>query len=429
MRTVRFLLAKEFRQIFRDRTMLRMLLVVPIVQLLVLSSAATFEVKEGRLWVVDLDQSQASRGLVERLEGSGRFRIVGTSFGMEPADRALLDRQASGVLRIPADFEMDLRREGVAPVQIVMDAEDGAAAGVLLAYLERVIQDHAIAEGARIRPDLVPAGGLAAAGPPLEIRTRGWYNPELNYHHYMVPGILVVLVTVVAMAIASMNIVREKEIGTLEQLSVTPVTKNQFIASKLLPFWAIALVDLDQSRASRGLVERLEGSGRFLIVGTSFGMEPADRALLDRQASGVLRIPADFEMDLRREGVAPVQIVMDAEDGAAAGVLLAYLFVALGIALWISTVVETQQQAMFIAFSVNMVYLLMSGLFTPLRSMPDWAQAVAQLSPVKHFIQIMRTVLVRGGGWDAVALPLGVLVVYGAVVFGLAVRQFTKRVA
>lgn len=373
MRTVRFLLAKEFRQIVRDRAMLRMLLVVPIVQLLVLSSAATFEVKEGRLWVVDLDGSAASRGLVDRLAGSGRFTVVGTSFSMDPADRALLDRETSGILRIPADFEAELWREGAASVQVVLDAEDGAAAGVMFSYLERVIQDHATAWGRHIRPEVV----TASIG-PLDLRHRGWYNPELNYHHYMVPGILVVLVTVVAMAIASMNIVREKEIGTLEQLSVTPVTKGQFIASKLLPFWTIALFDLGLGLVVARLVFGIPFEGSLLVVGVS---------------------------------------------------ALAYLFVALGIALLISTVVHTQQQALFIAFAVNMVYLLMSGLFTPFRSMPDWAQAVAQLSPVKHFIEIMRTVLVRGGGWEAVALPLGVLVVYGAVVFTLAVRQFSKRVA
>jgi ABC-2 type transport system permease protein len=175
-----------------------------------------------------------------------------------------------------------------------------------------------------------------------------------------------------------MNIVREKEIGTLEQLSVTPVTKGQFIASKLIPFWIIALVDLALGLVLARLVFSIPIEGSLLVVAVS---------------------------------------------------AVAYLFVALGIALWISTVVETQQQAMFIAFSVNMIYLLMSGLFTPFRSMPDWAQALGQLSPVKHFIQIMRTVLVRGGGWEAVALPLGVLVVYGAVVFSLAIRQFSKRVA
>lgn len=378
MRTVRFLLAKEFRQIFRDRTMLRMLLVVPLIQLLVLSSAATFEVNRAPLWVVDLDRSQVSRGLVDRLAGSGRFDVVGWSASMGPADRALLERRASAILGIPADFERDLRTRGSAPVQVILDAEDGAAAGVLQSYIVAILQDHGREVGGRIGPRVATAASSAAPAPTLQVRHRGWYNPELDYYHYMVPGILVVLVTVVAMAITSMNIVREKEIGTLEQLSVTPVTRSQFVASKLIPFWLIALVDLGLGLILARLVFEIPVAGSLAVIAVS---------------------------------------------------ALAYLFVALGIALWISTVVETQQQAMFIAFTVNMIYLLMSGLFTPYRSMPDWAQWAGQISPVKHFIEIMRAVLVRGAGWEAVALPLGILTVYGAVVFTLAIRQFSKTAA
>lgn len=379
MRTIRFLLRKEFRQIVRDRTMLRMLLVIPIVQLLVLSSAATFEVSEGTLWVVDQDQSTASRGLLSRVQGSGRFVFAGSSLSMEPANRALLERGASIILQIPPGFERDLARTGEGRVQLILDAEDGAAAGILQSYLGRIIQRYAaemsraMAQTAGLGPQ-AEGGGAQVAG-VVDLRAQGWYNPELRYYDYMVPGILVLLVTIIAMSIASMNIVREKEVGTLEQLSVTPVTRGQFIASKLLPFWIIALIDL---------------------------------------AVGI--VVARFVFDIPIEGSLLVVAVS----------AVAFLFVALGIGLWISTVVDTQQQAMFIAFTVNMVYLLMSGLFTPFRSMPDWAQVVGQLSPVKHFIEIMRAVLVRGAGFEAVALPLTVLVVYGLVVFGLAVRQFSK---
>jgi ABC-2 type transport system permease protein len=200
----------------------------------------------------------------------------------------------------------------------------------------------------------------------------------LAYTDYMVPGILVLLVTIVSLAIMSMNIVREKEIGTLEQINVTPVTRGQFIAGKLLPFWIIALVDL-----ALGLVV----------------------------ARLVFQIPL--------EGPLAVIVV-----GA-----LVYLFVTLGIGLWISTVVETQQQAMFISFTVNMVFLLMSGLFTPVASMPGWARIVAELSPVKHFIEVMRAVLLKGAGFAETALPLAILAGMGAVVFTLAVRQHSKTTA
>jgi len=372
MRTVRFLLRKEFRQIFRDPTMLRMLLLLPVIQLLILSSAATFEIRQGKVWAVDLDQTPVSRGLLERIEASGRFIFVGSSMSMEPADAAVLRRDASVILRIPHDFQRDLARTRSAPVQLVFDAEDGAAAGVQLSYLEQILQRYSVELGQEIP---LSTAGLARTGPRLEVRHRGWYNPYFQYYDYMVPGILVLLVTVIAMAITAMNIVREKEIGTLEQLNVTPVTRTQFVASKLIPFWIIALFDLALGLVVARLVFNIPFEGSLAVVAVS---------------------------------------------------AVSYLFVALGIGLWISTVVETQQQAMFIAFTINMVYLLMSGMFTPFESMPAWAQFVAQFSPVKHFIEIMRTVLVRGGGWEAVAVPLTVLTVYGIAIFTLSIRQYSK---
>jgi ABC-2 type transport system permease protein len=413
VRTVRFLLEKEFRQIFRDRTMLRMLLVVPVVQLLVLSSAATFEVRDGRVHVVDQDRSAASRGLVDRIVATRRFTVAGTSGSMAGADRALLEREAAVVLRIPADFERSLVRRGEASLQLAYDAQDGAAAGILHSYLTRILEDYArelgagggvVARAAGARAGLrgatgtggVEAGGGSTVGvgaeagpageglgagpgpPPVEVRHQGWFNPELVYTDHMVPGILVLLVTIVSLAIMSMNIVREKELGTLEQINVTPVTRGQFVAGKLLPFWLIALVDL--------------------LLGL---------------------VVAKLVFDIPLRGTLAVILV-----GA-----LVYLFVTLGIGLWISTVVETQQQAMFVSFTVNMVFLLMSGLFTPVASMPGWARVLAELSPVKHFIEVMRTVLVKGAGFAETALPLVILLVYGAVVFTLAVRQHSKTTA
>ena len=379
MRTILFLLRKEFLQIRRDPAMLRLLLVVPIMQLLVLSSAATFEIREAHTYLVDEDRSSASRGLEDRLVASGRFRFVTSSSSMALANDALLGRDASVIVHVPAGFERDLVRRHTATVQFIFDAEDGAAAGVLRSYASRIVAAYSAELGRELRPtraaenfaDRDPGAGVGR----LDVRTRSWYNPTSDYAHYMVPGILVLLVTIVATAISSMNIVREKEIGTLEQLNVTPVTRTQFIASKLLPFWIIALVDLALG----------------LAVGT-------------------------LVFDLPIAGSLPLVF-------AAA---LVYLVAALGIGLWVSTLVETQQQAMFLSFAINMVYLLMSGLFTPIESMPEWAQWVAEISPVKHFIVIMRAVLVKGADFAAVQVPLFVLAAYGAAVLTLAVGQYRK---
>lgn len=382
MRTLRFLLRKEFLQIFRDKAMLRLLIAMPAMQLVILSSAATFEIRRTRMYLVDEDHSSYSRGLVQRMVASGRFELAGASASAKVADERLLDRDVSTILRVPAGFERDLVRTGSATVQLVFNAEDGAAAGVLRSYAARIIGAYSAEIGRELRPtfrsvasgDPLPAPGQGR----IDVRTRGWYNPELVYSHYMVPGILVVLVTMIATAVGSMNIVREKEIGTLEQMNVTPVTRAQFIASKLLPFWLIALVDL-----AVGLL-----LARFV-----FGVPMRGSVLLVFGAATI------------------------------------YLAAALGIGLWVSTVAETQQQAMFLSFAINMVYLLMSGLFTPVQSMPRWAQWIAEASPVKHFIVIMRSVLVKGGGLADIALPLAVLALYGVVVLTLAVRQYSKTTA
>jgi ABC-2 type transport system permease protein len=375
MRTLRFLLRKEFLQIARDRTMLAMLIAAPVIQLLILSNATTFEIRRTRTYLVDADHSAASRGLVERMLASGRFVVTDASGSRELADEALLKRDASVILEVPPHFERDLVRTGHAPVQLVFNAEDGAAAAILRSYATRILASYS----AELTTEYGRGGGGAGAGPArIEVRTRGWYNPELSYTHFMVPGILVLLVTVIATAMASMNIVREKEIGTLEQLNVTPITKGQFIASKLLPFWIIALVDL--------------------AIGLAVG----------RLVFGI-----------------PVRGSLPLVFGAA----MVYLLAALGIGLWISTIAQTQQQAMFFSFALNMIYLLMSGLFTPLQSMPGWAQWLAELSPMKHFIVIMRAVLVKGAGLADVRTPLLVLAVYGGVVLVLSVRSYSKTTA
>lgn len=382
MQSLRYLLRKEFLQIFRDRFMVAQLMLMPIVQLLLLGSAATFEVKTARMYVVDRDHSEASRGLVDRLQASRRFNAVGSSPSLDVGNQWMLERKTDMILSIPQDFERDVVRTRTAPVQLVMNAEDGAAAGVTQSYAAQIIAAYARELGEELAPIANVAGRTTIAtasigAQPIEVRARGWYNPDLDYRDYMVPGILVQLVTVVGTLMAAMNIVREKELGTLDQLSVTPLSQGAFMAAKLIPFWVIALVEL-----TLGLLV-----GRF-----------------------VFHIPM----------VGSIPLVF-----AAAAI---YLVAALGIGLFISTLVDTQQQAMFVAFFIIMIYLLMSGLFTPIRSMPDWAQWMAQLNPVKHFIEIMRGILLKGATARDIARPIGILALFGAVVLTLAVRQYGKRV-
>ena len=369
MRILRMLVKKEFLQIRRDGLMMRQLFLMPIIQLVVLSSAATFEVKRASMYVVDLDRTATSTGLVNRLRASGRFDLVAASPSMAVANEAMLARRAGIIVAIPADFEKDLVRRHEADVQLIFNAEDGAAAGVTHSYAAQIIAAYTREVGIEIAPSV---------GPPsvTDVRSRGWYNPQLNYRDYMVPGILVQLVTVIGTLLTAMNIVREKEIGTLDQLSVTPLHRGTFIAAKLIPLWIIALIEL-----SLGLIV-----GRYL-----------------------------FDVPL----VGQLWLVLL--------VAAVYLVAALGTGLLISTLVDTQQQAMFITFFMVMIYLLMSGMFTPVRSMPDWAQWIAAANPVKHVIGMMRAIMLKGATLGDVVLPLSYLAAFGAAMLSLAVRQYGRR--
>lgn len=383
MRTLRFLIRKEFLQIFRDRTILGMLILLPILQLLVLANAATFEVRNARLAVVDHDRSKASRGVVSRMVASGRFEVAGTPASVERATETILDRDADLILVIPTDFERSLVRGGEGTVQLIVDAQNGAAAGVMQGYATQILNRYAADLGAELRPSLVTIRPQAErppvrGRPVIEVRERGWYNESLEFRDFMVPAILVVLVTMVGTLLTAMNIVREREVGTLDQLNVTPIGRATFITAKLLPLWTLALLDLSLGLAVRHylLGVPIRGSLAIVFLGASI-----------------------------------------------------YLVGALGLGLWISTVAATQQQAIFLAFGVVMLYMLMSGIFTPVTSMPSWAQAVAQISPVLHFAQLMRAVLLKGAGLADVVRQLAVLTLIGGVAMTFAIRRYSKRAA
>jgi len=372
LRVVRLLVQKEFLQIVRDRATLAQLLLIPFMQLLVLGNAATFTITRTRVVVVDHDRSAVSRALVDRLGAGGQFAVVAVTSSPAVAEQALRARRAAMVVEVPPRLEARLRREGAAPVLLAVNAEEGAVAGLVSGYAQRIVADLA-------REVAADAGmGARAAGGTLAVRARRWYNPTRDYHHYMVPGIIVSLITIIATLVTAQNVARERELGTLEQLHVTPLTRAQFMAGKLLPGWLL---------------------GMALFVGAM---------ALGR---------AVFGIPVRGN---PLIVVA----GAAV-----YLVVALGIGLLVSTVTRTQQQTMFVSFFILTLYLLMSGLFTPLESMPGWAQGVAAATPVRHFVWVMRAVLVRGAGLAEVWTTIAGLGVAGASVLALAVWRHHKGAA
>jgi len=377
MRTVFFLVRKEFLQIFRDHTTVFQIFMIPIIQLLVLANAATFDVKQVRMLVVDEDRTTVSAGLVQRLEAGRQFKIV----RYEPSDAgveyALLDREVTAVLHIPRRFEENLVRSGRASVQLVLNAEEGATAGIVQSNANAILTAYA-----RELDGTLPAAGASAGAVPrggqLDLRMQRRFNPTRNYKHWMVPALMVSLTTIIGLLLTAQNITRENELGTLEQLNVTPMTKIQFIAAKLIPFWILSLLIFSIGLAIGKLVFDIPMRGSLLLVYLA---------------------------------------------------AMIYLIVVLGLGLWISTVTRTQQQAMFVAFFVILIFLLMSGLFTPVDSMPDWAQRVAEANPVKHFVFIMRSVLMRGAGLETVGPPMLGLAAGGVAVLTLAVLRYRKSTA
>ncbi|HEY3093981.1 MAG TPA: ABC transporter permease [Vicinamibacterales bacterium] len=384
MRRIFYLAQAEVLHIIRDHVLLAQVLVVPVVQLLVLSNAATFEIRNTPIHVVDLDRTTASRGVVNRLAANGHFEIVDDTPSVDRADEGLLRGTVTMAVVIPHDFEASLVRTGVGQVQLSVNAEKGSAAGIVQTYASRVLAGYASELSAkragRVFSD--PAAGVGGVrsdpAPRIDVRVRPLYNVTQNYKHYMVPGILVALMTIIGTLLSAQNIAREKELGTLEQLNVTPITRGQFIIAKLLPFWVLGLVELSLG----------------LLVGKL-----------------VFGIPM--------RGSVPMLY----------GVAAVYLAVALGIGLWISTLVETQQQAMFVTFFIVNIYLLMSGLFTPVDSMAPWVRTVSMVNPVRHFVTISRAILMKGAGPAEIAQPFFILLGTAVLVLIFAVRQYQKRAA
>jgi ABC-2 type transport system permease protein len=383
MRQILALARAEVLHVIRDKATLAQVIIMPVVQLIILANAATFTVQDTPAYVVDLDHTPTSRGLINRIGGSGHFYLAGHSVSSEAANDALLAGDVTLVVTIPADFEASLVKTGRGTVQLAANGEKGSTAGIVQSYAANIMAEYARELDAELRPSMATAKRADQAAPgmgtgSIEPRVRSWYNQTLNYKHYMVPGILVSLVTIISTLLTAQNIAREKELGTLEQLNVTPITRGQFITAKLLPFWALAMIDLILGLIIGKLVFGIPFRGSLILL-----------------------------------------------FGAAA----IYLVVTLGIGLYISTLVDTQQQAMFVSFFIMMVYLLMSGLFTPVDSMPHWVQVAAEFNPVRHFVTIARAILMKGAGLAEILQPLAILLLFAVGVFSLAVRQYSKRTA
>lgn len=373
MRIILYIIQKEFLQVFRNTSMLPIIFVIPIVQLIVLVNAANMEMKKINMYVVDNDLSSTSRKLTNKFESSPFYVIKETSFDFNDGVSDLLKDKVDVVMRIPQNFERSLVRENKASLQLMVNAINGTSAGLINAYSVNIITDFnksVITEWLGVTEQ-----NNAILSKSIQIRPQYWYNPQLNYKNYMVPAVLVMLVTIVGLFLSSMNLVREKEIGTIEQINVTPIRKYQFIAGKLIPFWILALFELSFGLVIGKLVFNIP------IVGNI----------------GLVFLFASI-----------------------------YLLVVLGLGLFLSTITQTQQQAMFLAFFVIMVFMMMSGIFTPTETMPDWAQKVNVINPVMYFMRVVRMIILKGSGFTDILKELVSISIYAFIVLSLAIWKYKK---
>ena len=380
MRIILLLVQKEFLQILRNRTMLPILIVMPVIQLIILSFAATHDIKNISLAVTDYDRSASSRLLVSKLSGSGYFKLKAMALSDAAGCDLLENDKADLVLTIPANFERDVLRKQPTKLQIQVNAINGQKAGLAASYAGQVFQNFSQEMKAELIPVRQPGNPAIKPSRHQAILTTtwsNWYNPTLDYKTFMVPGILGELVAMLVLILSAMNVVREKEIGTIEQINVSPIRKWQFIAGKLLPFLFIGLFDL--------------------TLGLTVG-----KLVFDIPMVGSLWVVFAF--------------------------CVVNIFAVLGIGFFISNFADTQQQAMFIAWFFMVIFILMSGLFTPIESMPPWAQAMTVPNPIAHFVQVMRQVLLKGSDFADIRYNFVVCIIIGVVMNGLAMLTYRKRV-
>ncbi len=364
---------KEFIQIARNKAILPLMTVVPIVQLIVLTFAANNEVKNVQLAIVNHDQSTYARQLIQKIQVSDRFILVSTPRSSKEADALMQGGEVDIVLTIPPKFEKRFYQLKSGKIQLLVNAINGQQATVGASYLSSIIQSF----NKEIRSDAAPQLFVQKVNPIPRIETTNsyWYNQDLDYKYFMAPGIMGELVTILVMLLTAMNIVREREIGTIEQINVTPIKKWQFILGKMIPFLIIGFV--------------------LLTIGLTAG-----------------------------------KLIFDVPFRGNLGIIFAYclvnLMAVLGLGLFISNLSNTQQQAMFTTFFFVIIFILMSGLFTPIESMPKWAQYLTIPNPIAHFVNVMRSVLLKGSGFSDVWFNFWVTGILAIIFNTLAVWSYRK---
>lgn len=372
MNAIRRMVVKEFLQIRQDKRMLPLILLAPVIQVILLGYAATVDVKNIPLVVYDADRSLESRQYLERFTNSGYFTIVEYAVNPTDLDRALDRGHATLAVSIPHDFSKSLGLGRPVSVQLLADGTDANTANISLSYAAQITAGYA----QTIFAQQLLRVGSGSVVPRVKAETRVWFNPDLRSANYMVPGVVALILMIITTTFSSASIVREKEVGTIEQILVTPIKPYQFILGKLLPFIIIGFVDV------------------ALVLGVAVNW---------------------FEIPLK--GSIPLLFAL-------CGL---FLLTTLGLGLFVSTVSRTQQQAMMTAqFFVFFPFLFLSGFTFPIENMPPIIQGITHLIPLRYFLSIIRGLFLKGVGmvelWDEALF----LLIFGLIILSLSVVRFKK---
>jgi ABC-2 type transport system permease protein len=375
MKTIYHIVVKEFLQLRRDRRMLGLSFMAPVIQLMLLGYAATTDVREIPILVCDQDHTSKSRELIDQFVNSGYFVIEKEVYSPDEIDHYIEDAHVWMALVIPTNFSNDLLALQQTSVQLLVDGSDANSATISLGYASQLISTYSRSIVMEIRkrtPQLVQPARVMP-----EIRV--WYNPELKSRNFMVPGVLAMVLMIITMTLTSLAVVKEKEIGTLEQLMVTPIKPYQLILGKLLPFIIIGALDA------------------LLVI-----------------------LVARFWFDVPLRGSVALLL----------GLSGLFVLTTLGLGLFVSTISKTQQQAMMTAqFFFFMPFIYLSGFAFPIENMPRVIQYITYFIPLRYFIVIIRGVFLKGVGiaelWPQV-IPLWF---FGLAILTLSVLRFRKRLA
>jgi len=372
MRQVYHLVRKEFRQIFRDKTMIVILFVVPFIQLIILGNAISTDVKHTSLLIMDQDGTPMSRELSRAFMHSEYFDVVGFETEYSVVHEAMDEGKAKLVLVLPSGFQRDVVRGMQPAVQLLVDGVDGNSAGVALGYVMRILQERQVTL-ATSDPSLA---GLLRDPAAFQVESRYWYNPRLESRVFIIPGIIALILLIITVFLTSMGIVREKEIGTLEQLMVTPIRAWQLIMGKVIPFSVLGMLEIGVAMS---------------LVYVLFGI-------------GV-------------EGSVPLLFAQSA----------LFVLTTLGVGIFISTISETQQQALFVGWFFMIFAILLSGFFIPIANMPEAIQYLTYANPLRYFLVILREIYLKGTPLSYIWQESIALALFGVVVFSAAVLRFRQR--